>query len=100
MVPRASSRSTSTVSRGAPNEGEERKKVKLHPPPLPPAPGAKVQREEEEGTGVGAVGAQGTSPRRGSFGSTGDFLLPLVPGDNNQSPGADPGRPHLTVGGR
>lgn len=74
--------------------------MKLHPPPLPPAPGAKVQREEEEGNGVGAVGAKGTSPRRGSFGSIGDFLLPLVPQDNNQSPGADPGRPHLTVGGR
>lgn len=56
-------RSTSTLSSGAPNEGEERKKVKLHPPPLPPAPGAKVQREEEEGTGVGAVGAKGTSPK-------------------------------------
>lgn len=76
------------------------KKVKLHPPPLPPAPEAKVQREEEEGNGVGAVGAKGTSPRRGSFGSIGDFLLPLVPENNNQSPGADPGRPHLIVGGR
>lgn len=28
------------------------------------------------------------------------MLFPLVPQDNNQSPGADPGRPHLTVGGR
>lgn len=59
--------------------------MKLHPPPLPPAPGAKVQREEEEGNGVGAVGAKGTSPRRERFGSIGDFLLPLVPEDNNRS---------------
>lgn len=52
------------------------------------------------GNGVGAVEAKGTSPRRGSFGTIGDSLLPLVPENNNQSPGADPGRPHLTVGGR